>query len=454
MTDISALRGTLHHEEQRLEELYPGVLGLDLKKRLLGPVLSLLVVVYLAFCFFAFDVPGVMEKARGDMAQLFALDAYAHKVHAKYQFKKADQGFVVSLEGNRRAIYKEQPDWIEQSRGQSSILLGEDGVLHFADDGVTYTHPEFDEPFTFKVGDGVPQFIGGVEADWLKVSKTQVNARPSLYTRIWLTKSKVEVHRYFVGWENFWFDFDSKLNGLSAGQLMSLAFSSERLDPDVSNLRFMFNEFWMNSEWQHGEVYFALLQTLIMAVVGTLIAGILALPLAFAAAANVNPVRLARTGVRRFFDFLRGVDMLIWSLIFIRAFGLGPLSGIFAIFFTDTGTFGKLFSEAIENADKKQAEGVQATGASPVQKYRFGLFPQILPLFISQMLYYLESNTRSATVIGALGAGGIGLKLIETMRTRQDWENTLYLIFLIIVVVMMMDQLSGWLRRKLIEGQA
>ncbi|MFS8181912.1 phosphonate ABC transporter, permease protein PhnE [Pseudovibrio denitrificans] len=454
MTDIRLSGAALSNDAQRLEDLYPGIIEQGWKKRLLGPGLSLLVVVYLVICFFAFGVPGVIEKARGDMAQLFALDAYAHKVHAKYQFKKADQRFVVSLEGNRRSIYKEQPNWIAQSGGQTTIDLGGDGVLRFGDGVVTYTHPSYEQDFVFKVGDGVPQFVSGTEADWLKVSKAQVNARPSLYTRIWLTKSKVEVHRYFVGWENFWFDFDSKLNGLSSGELLSLAFSSDRIDPDISNLRFMFSEFWTNSEWQHGEVYYALLQTLIMAVVGTLIAGTLALPLAFAAAANVNPVRLARTGVRRFFDFLRGVDMLIWSLIFIRAFGLGPLSGIFAIFFTDTGTFGKLFSEAIENADKKQAEGVQATGASPVQKYRFGLFPQILPLFISQMLYYLESNTRSATVIGALGAGGIGLKLIETMRTRQDWENTLYLIFLIIVVVMLMDQLSGWLRRKLIEGQA
>lgn len=453
MTDINPNSALLQSEQQRLSRLYPDVIDQSWKRRLLGPFISLLLLIYLGICFFAFDILGVMNKARGDMAQLFALDAYAHKIHAKYQFKKADQGFVVSLEGNRRAIYKEKPNWVSEDGVQTVISLDGDGSLRFSGNLVTYNHPDYKEAFVFEVGQGAPRLLSGADAGWMKVSKTQVNARPSLYTRIWLTKSKVEVHRYFTGWENFWFDFDSPLNGYGIGELIEFAGSSERLDPEVSNLRFIFNEFWHNSEWQHGEVYFAMLQTLIMAVVGTLVAGILALPLAFAAAANVNPVRLARSGVRRFFDFLRGVDMLIWSLIFIRAFGLGPLSGIFAIFFTDTGTFGKLFSEAIENADTKQAEGVQATGASPIQKYRFGLFPQILPLFVSQMLYYLESNTRGATVIGALGAGGIGLKLIETMRTRQDWENTLYLIFLIITVVMLMDQLSGWLRRKLIEGQ-
>jgi len=154
--------------------------------------------------------------------------------------------------------------------------------------------------------------------------------------------------------------------------------------------------------------------------------------------------------VRRLFDFVRAIDHLIWSLVFIRAFGLGPLSGIMAIFVTDMGTLGKLFSEAIENIDNKPVDGVASTGAGPTQRYRFGVVPQILPVFISQSLYYLESNTRSATVIGALGAGGIGLKLVETLRTGVDWENTLYIITLTVAVVMMMDVFSTWLRRKLV----
>jgi ABC-type proline/glycine betaine transport system permease subunit len=157
--------------------------------------------------------------------------------------------------------------------------------------------------------------------------------------------------------------------------------------------------------------------------------------------------------VRRVFDVLRGIDMLIWSLIFIRAFGLGPLTGALAIAFTDTGSLGKLFSEALENVDDKQIEGVHATGASQMQRYRFGVIPQILPVFLSQGLYFLESNVRSATIIGALGAGGIGLMLVETMRTSRDWENTLYIIILTILVVFAMDAMSGWLRRRLIHGR-
>ena len=112
-----------------------------------------------------------------------------------------------------------------------------------------------------------------------------------------------------------------------------------------------------------------------------------------------------------------------------------------------------MFSEALENIDNRQVEGVKSTGARRIQTYRFGVIPQILPIFVSQGLYYLESNTRSATVIGALGAGGIGLMLVETMRTSRDWENTLYIIILTVILVVMMDSLSGWLRRRLIHGR-
>ncbi|MCL4155092.1 UNVERIFIED_CONTAM: hypothetical protein GTU68_047606 [Idotea baltica] len=213
------------------------------------------------------------------------------------------------------------------------------------------------------------------------------------------------------------------------------------------------HEFLDNPDWQHGEVFMALFETIMMAVLGTLTAAFFGLPLAFLAARNFTPSRFLRFGTRRLFDFLRGIDMLIWSLIFIRAFGLGPLTGALAIAFTDTGSLGKLFSEALENIDNRQVEGVRATGANQIQRYRFGVIPQILPVFVSQVLYYLESNTRSATVIGALGAGGIGLMLVETMKTSRDWENTSYIIILTIVVVILMDQASGWLRRRLIEGK-
>jgi phosphonate transport system permease protein len=144
---------------------------------------------------------------------------------------------------------------------------------------------------------------------------------------------------------------------------------------------------------------------------------------------------------------------LIWTIILARAFGPGPLTGALAILLTDTGSFGKMFSEALENVDGKQIEGVASTGAAPMHRYRFGVIPQITPVLLSQVLYFFESNTRSATVIGAITGGGIGLLLTQAMITQKDWEEVTYYIILIVLMVMLMDSLSGWLRRKLIKGE-
>jgi phosphonate transport system permease protein len=204
--------------------------------------------------------------------------------------------------------------------------------------------------------------------------------------------------------------------------------------------------------WQHKDVMWAIFETILMAFLGTMGAAIVALPLAFAAARNFSPLMAVRAMVRRVFDFVRGVDALIWTIILARAFGPGPLTGALAILITDTGSFGKLFSEALENVDKREIEGVQSTGAKPLQRYRFGVIPQITPILLSQLLYYLESNTRSATIIGAITGGGIGLLLTQAMITQKDWEEVSYYIILILIMVMVMDTVSGWLRRKLIAS--
>ena len=196
----------------------------------------------------------------------------------------------------------------------------------------------------------------------------------------------------------------------------------------------------------------AIFETILMAFLGTFGAAIVALPLAFLAAKNFAPLRSLRFLFRRIFDFQRGVDALIWTILLSRAFGPGPLTGALAILLTDTGSFGKIFSEALENVDKKQIDGVTSTGAKPVQRYRFGVIPQVTPVLLSQVLYFLESNTRSATIIGAITGGGIGLLLTQAMITQKDWEEVTYYIVLVVLMVMAMDSLSGWLRRRLIRG--
>ena len=150
--------------------------------------------------------------------------------------------------------------------------------------------------------------------------------------------------------------------------------------------------------------------------------------------------------------FPRGTDALIWTLILVRAFGPGPMTGALAIMMTDAGAFGKLFSEALENTDPRQVEGIRSTGASTLQRARFGVLPQITPVLLSQVLYNLESNTRSATVIGAIVGGGIGLLLTQAIQTQKDWEDVAYYLILIVLTVMAMDWASGWLRRNLIKG--
>ncbi|WP_316859791.1 phosphonate ABC transporter, permease protein PhnE [uncultured Cohaesibacter sp.] len=285
-----------------------------------------------------------------------------------------------------------------------------------------------------------------------KYENEKVVARFGFDGRVEVQDYKVKVYHRFLGWENFIFDTNSPFWNKSAGEVMNMIFSGERIDPKRSNVMLAIDNFLNNGEWQHGDVWIKLLQTIVMAFVGTLFASMIAFPLSFLAARNITPNHFLNHFLKRFFDFLRSVDMLIWALFFTRAFGPGPLAGISAIFFTDTGTLGKLNSETLENIDDKQREGVKSLGASPVLVQRYGVVPQILPVFLSQSLYFWESNTRSATIIGAVGAGGIGLKLWEAMRTNQDWENVFYMVILILLVVYVFDTISNKLRSKLTKG--
>lgn len=440
-------------EAGRLDTTHGDVLRAH-RRQFLWPVgLLVLVLAYLAYAFFAFGVPELIAKSRLERGVLLGIDSVAYKVHVEKNLRR--DLFEVAVEGERTATYDAAslPDWVSVAgasgnEGRVDIDMGDGYRFAIEGESLTVTGPGLSGAFTVTAG-GDTLLWEGDAPSWIELNPKKVEIKPSLFQRAQVTSGRILVFRYFWGWEDFWFDFRSPLNGLSVGALWSLAWSDERIDPEMSNAAFMFDEFWGNEGWQHGDVLKALLETVIMAFLGTVVAAAFGLPLAFMAAANVNPEPVSRFVIRRFFDFVRGIDYLIWSLIFIRAFGLGPLTGVMAIALTDTGTLGKLFSEAIENTDNRQVEGMQSTGASALTRYRFGVIPQILPVFISQSLYYLESNTRSATVIGALGAGGIGLKLVETLRTGKDWENTLYIIMLTLMVVIAMDITSGWLRRKL-----
>lgn len=266
-----------------------------------------------------------------------------------------------------------------------------------------------------------------------------------------VSADRVVARNRFFGWANFFFDTTSPFFGKPYVEVLGLIAFGERLDPAQSNLSLAWNNICYNAEWQHLDVWTKLLQTIVMAFAGTLFACLIAFPLAFIAARNITRSFALNQLTKRFFDFLRSVDMLIWALFFTRAFGPGPLAGMSAIFFTDTGTLGKLYAEALENIDDRQREGVRSVGASPVSVQRFGVLPQVMPVFASQALYFWESNTRSATVIGAVGAGGIGLKLWEAIRTNSNWHNVAYMVVLLLIVVFIFDTISSALRSRLIN---
>lgn len=449
------------------------------------PLASLgIVALYLVYAWFAFDVGTVLSKLDMERGVLMSRDSFHHKYDVEYSARFNEM--TITVEGGRGTEQDPPPDWITADGDTRRVDLGDGHRAVIRQGALDYVQPNGD--VTEVRVDGKEIVVNGwralLDEDNIYryypdgadpaaglIDMTEMQARgivpigtsfappkfelaPDFYKHLRVTRAQIRVQRYFFGWEYFWFGPQSPLVNMSSGELWSLAQSAERVDAALPNWEFIFLEFWRNPDWQHNEMFIALLETLLMALLGTFVAAGLGLPLGFLAAANFNPNFASRMILRRFFDFLRGIDQIIWSLIFIRAFGLGPLTGSLAIAFTDTGTLGKLFSEAIENIDNKQVEGVRSTGASSIQRYRFGVIPQILPVFVSQTLYYLESNIRSATVIGALGAGGIGLKLVQALQTHKDWENVMYLVVMTLIVVVAMDIASGWLRRKLVGDEA
>jgi phosphonate transport system permease protein len=207
---------------------------------------------------------------------------------------------------------------------------------------------------------------------------------------------------------------------------------------------------WRDMEtWQYANIYRGIAQTIAMAFLGTLLGTIFALMLAFFAARNTMPVGIIRHAVRRLLDIFRGIDSVVWGLVFVRAVGLGPLAGVLAIWISDMGNLAKLYSEAIENIDRKQVEGVRATGADTGRIIRYGYLPQILPVFISLSLYSFESSTRSATILGLVGAGGIGMIIIERFRAGL-FDQVAFVVLNVLVVIAIIDWGSGLIRKRFI----
>lgn len=195
-------------------------------------------------------------------------------------------------------------------------------------------------------------------------------------------------------------------------------------------------------------ILWALGQTLAMAFIGTIVAALVALPLGVVGAKTVVPQPILHFAFRRCLDLFRGVPALVWALVLVSAFGLGPFAGVCALALADIPHLAKLFAEAIENADAKPVEGVRSTGVAPLAVVRFGLLPQVAPVIASQCLYYLEANFRHAAILGIVGAGGIGFELEERIRVFS-FDTASFIIILYMIAVATLDAFSRALRKRL-----
>jgi len=259
--------------------------------------------------------------------------------------------------------------------------------------------------------------------------------------RVWLGAALLIVATLAAGWmgdvnlskfaENFW-----RFPAYFAGTIPKFSFSSAWAD--------LAEWFWGLPRWAR-----LLGDTLLIAYMGTLTGGICGFVLCFLASANLVNSRAIVFTTRRLLEFCRTVPEIVFALIFVLAFGLGPLPGVLAIAIHTTGALGKQFAEVVENIDSKPIEGVAASGGSWIQIVRFGAVPQVLSNFVGYGLLRFEINVRGAAVMGFVGAGGIGQDLIEAVR-KFYYTDVSAILLLIIVTVMLIDFVSERVRHRLL----
>lgn len=228
-----------------------------------------------------------------------------------------------------------------------------------------------------------------------------------------------------------------------------LGLSFDQFGRGIEKLGRFFSAMWPPSDGgQLPRILRSLAETFAMAFLGTCLGALAGVPLGVLGAKTVLGQAVIHFLLRRSFDVFRGVPALVWALILISALGLGPLAGVLALALEDAPRMAKLFAETIENADERPKEGVRSTGASGLAVIRFGLAPQIAPVWTSQFLYFLERNFRSAAVLGIVGAGGIGFELEERIRIFA-FDEVIFIVLLYMVCVACLDAVSERLRRRL-----
>ena len=210
-----------------------------------------------------------------------------------------------------------------------------------------------------------------------------------------------------------------------------------------------FGRAFLHPNFHDWDVYLAdMIVTVQIAIWGTALSAVAGAPFAILCSANVAPQWIVQP-VRRLMDSFRAINEIVFALLFVVAVGLGPFAGVMALFIHNTGVFAKLYSEAVEAIDPRPVEGIRATGAGRLPEIIFGVLPQVVPLWSSFALYRLETNVRSATTLGIVGAGGIGQTLYESIRSFHYGETAAQMI-IVIATVVVIDMASAWLRKRLV----
>ncbi len=292
------------------------------RKRRLAFAVPAAILAYLVYAAVSFDLAGLAARARLDNAAILLSDFWSHKTHVTRDNR--DGRVVIAIEGEAKGTYPDGmlPDWVRIDGGITTIDLGQGHVVTYDDAGARYVVPGYGT-IDIRPEGGKPVLTAPEPLpDWISVSENKVSVTTDA-GRFSYSRAKVETFKYQPGWELFFFTLDSPLYGKGPLELAALALSGDRIDPARSNLALILSEVWTNKMWRHGDVAWAIFETILMAFLGTMGAAIVALPLGFLAASNMMPLAAVRFAFRRLFDFIRGVDGLIWTIILSRAFGPG-----------------------------------------------------------------------------------------------------------------------------------
>ena len=217
---------------------------------------------------------------------------------------------------------------------------------------------------------------------------------------------------------------------------------------DAGNMAIFISDFLRPDFTDIGLFVEKMIETVQIALWGSVLSIIVGVPCGLLSSNNIAPVWIVQP-MRRLMDAARAINELVFAILFVAAVGLGPFAGVMALFIHNLGVISKLFSEAVEAIDPRPVEGIRATGASRLQQVIYGVIPQVLPLWSSFSLYRFETLVRSATVLGIVGAGGIGFTFYESFRAFQ-YDRAAAVIVVVVVVVSVIDIISSQLRKRLI----